>query len=51
MRTKKEIHEPRLTGEQIIQKKLDEVNEMLQKTDLSRIIGNQPKKNGKVEQN
>ena len=33
---KKENAAPKLTGEQIVQKKLDEMNELLRKVDLSK---------------
>ena len=40
MKTKKSLKpEIRLTGEQIVQKKLDEMNAMLKKTDLSKLPG------------
>jgi len=36
---KKENAAPKLTGEQIVQKKLDEMNELLRKVDLSKFPG------------
>lgn len=37
MKTKKNIPEQKLTGEQIVQKKLDEANAMLRKMDFSKL--------------
>ena len=39
MRTKKNQLVPKLTGEQIVQQKLDRMNEMLKKVDLSKLPG------------
>lgn len=36
---KKETAAPKLTEEQIVQKKLDEINELLRKVDLSKLPG------------
>lgn len=40
--TKKNDSAPRLTGEQIVQKKLDDVNAVLKRMDLSKLTNRRP---------
>jgi len=44
MKTRKIDTTPKLTGEQIVQKKLDKMNEMLRKIDFSKFPMNPPAK-------